>query len=84
MRLAILLALGLAGCATAPGPPVEVKIPVAVKCASAMPSRPTWADGKPAIDEASDIFALVQLVLAGRDQRDAYIAELEGATSGCR
>jgi len=78
--------LTLAGCAHAPEPAVQVQrieVPVPVKCAVAV-DRPTLADTAEALMAAPDIFALARLIMAGRIQRDAYIAKLEAAASGCR
>lgn len=84
--VAILLTLALAGCATAPEPKIEtriVEVPVAVKCAVAIPVEPAYPDTKAAIDAAPGIFAKVKLLLAGRELREAYKNEVKAALIGC-
>ena len=82
-----LAALLLAGCTT-PGEPKivtkEVSVPVAVKCAADPGPAPAFVDTRAALMGVSDIFARTRLLLAGRAQRDGWIAELEAANAGCR
>lgn len=79
--------LSLVACAS-PGEPRievrEVRVPVAVKCASDPGAAPAYADTPEALRAAPDIFARTQLLLAGRLQRMARIVELEAANAGCR
>ncbi|ODT86700.1 MAG: hypothetical protein ABS78_15570 [Phenylobacterium sp. SCN 70-31] len=77
----------LTACATTPEPTirtVEVKVPIPVPCAAEAPPRPTYADSPSALKGAPDIAERVRLLLAGREQRDGYIAGLEAASTGCR
>lgn len=84
-RLAIICALALTGCAHGLGAaPKEVRVPIAVKCAADPGQDPAFADTPEAIRQAADIFERVKLLLAGREQREARIAELEAANAGCR
>lgn len=80
------LCLTCSACATAPEPRTvvqTVEVPVSVPCAIDV-AKPDLADTASAIQAAPSIFDLAKLLLAGRTQRDAYIAELEAAASGCR
>lgn len=84
---AVVLALG--GCATtqAPEPRLavqKVEVPIAVACAADPGPEPAYADSPEALRQAGDIFERVKLLLAGRAQRDARLAELKGAVAGCR
>lgn len=82
-----LAALALAACSTAGEPRIvtkEVTVPIAVKCADDAGPTPAFADTREALEAAKDIFARVKLLLAGRAQRDARIAELTAANAGCR
>jgi len=86
-RVAIILALALAGCATAPEPLVVTKavpIPVAVKCVpDPMPVAPVFVDSDAAIKAAPDVFSRAKLYVVGRLQRIGYEAELTAALRGC-
>lgn len=76
----------LAGCATPPEPKIEtriVEVPVAVKCAVTIPVEPAYPDTKEALAAAPGIFAKVQLLLAGREVREAYKNEVKAALIGC-
>lgn len=81
-----MIALAVAGCATAPEPKIEtriVEVPVAVKCAAAVPVEPAYPDTKAALAAAPGLFAKVQLLLAGREVREAYKNEVKAALIGC-
>ena len=87
--LSALLCALLGACATArpPEPQIvtqEVKVPVPTPCAAQAPARPAFADDQPAIKAAPDIFERTKLLLAGREQRDGYIGQLEAANSACK
>lgn len=94
MRLAdtawILPALCLvASCASHPRPEPtiqvhEAQVPVAVKCAADPGPEPAYADTSAALTAAPDIFARVQLLLAGREQRIARLLEVTAANAACR
>lgn len=78
--------LFLTACASTPEPRIitkEVRIPVAIKCAADPGADPQYADTPESLKAAPDIFAKVQLILAGRAQRNARITELTAAISGC-
>lgn len=81
------LALPLSGCGTTAEPAVRtvrVEVPVAVPCAADPGPDPAFVDTAEALRAAGDIFDKVRLLLAGRDQRDARLAELGAAVAGCR
>jgi hypothetical protein len=78
--------LMLAGCATTE-PRIEVRtvqVPVPVPCAADPGPGPVYADSDAALREAPDLFARVQLLVAGRLQRIAREGELKAANAGCR
>lgn len=82
-----LLALALSACATTPEPQirtVEVKVPIAVKCAVDPGPESPFSDTPEALRAAGDLFEKVKLLLAGRAQRDARLTELQASISGCR
>lgn len=85
--VAILLLCGsLTACASTPEPKIitrTVNVPIAVKCAAPLTAEPIYSDTPESLRAAPDIFSRVQLLLAGRDQRGARIAELTAAISGC-
>lgn len=83
------LLLTAGSCATTQGPEPKVvvqtaEIPVAIACAADPGPDPAYADSAAAIAAAADVFRRVQLLLAGRAQRDARLAELTAAGAGCR
>lgn len=87
--IALALAATLAACETTPRPEPrveirEVRIPVAVPCAKDPGPAAAFSDTTEALRAAGDIFAKVKLLLAGRDQRDARLAELGAAIEGCK
>ena len=81
-----LAALLAAGCAAPPaGVPsvqaLEVRVPVPVPCAAAVPLPPAWAtEGLPA---EPGLIEAVRALLAERIQRRAYQAELEAVVRAC-
>ena len=81
----LMVAVLLAGCATAPKEPairtVEVKIPIRVACKPAPVAEPVFATST--MDLSADIFALVRGLLVEREQRKALEAELRGAIGSC-
>lgn len=83
MRPVILFALAaiLAGCAAAPGPVQEVKVPVPVYCNPPEVSRPLFAvDSLPI---GSSIWDQMKALRAERKQREGYEAQLEAAINSC-
>ncbi len=90
-RLTLLAACGALTACTSAAPPPEpqiqvktVEVPVAVKCAADPGPDPAYADTPDAIRTAADVFERVKLLLAGRAQRDARIAEVKASAAGCR
>lgn len=80
-------AFALTACTTTQEPRIvtkEVLVPTPVPCATQPPAKPTYADTPAAIRGAADLAERVKLLLAGREQRDGYIAGLEASTVGCR
>jgi hypothetical protein len=80
-------ALTLTACATASEPRIEVRevrVPVAVKCATDPGPRPEYPDTDAALAAVKDVFEASKLVMAGRALRIGREAELEAAVSGCR
>lgn len=72
-------------CASTPQIEVrEVKVPVPVPCAADPGPDPVYADTDEALRQAPDLFARVQLLVAGRLQRMAREGELKAANAGCR
>lgn len=90
MKVAWLFALlPLAACSGTPKPAPEpvivtqrVEVPVSVPCVVHMPI-PEYVDTDAALAAAPDIFALVKLLLAGREQRAQIDREQAAAASGC-
>lgn len=86
------LALLIPACASTQTPPepvvqtIEVRVPVAVPCVpDGVSEPPEYADSREALLAARDDPALAYaLVQAGRDQRDARLAEIEPVIRGCR
>lgn len=62
----------------------EIKIPIAVPCATDPGPAAASPDTAAAIEAAPNIAERVKLLLAGRSTREARIVELEAALSGCR
>lgn len=82
--LVIVAALVLAGCA-GPKPQirtVEVKVPIATKCAAQAPSVPDYATDHLTLDES--IHDLVRALLIERLQLRAENGELRAGLEGCR
>lgn len=75
------IACALAGCASAPPVPVEVRVPVYVPCVPSVPARPTYEFGRlPASASAGEkVLTLARDWLRGRK----YEAELEAVIAGC-
>ena len=83
---ACLVAVSCAACAHQGVPPVVVKsasIPVVVRCPAGVSPAPAYPDTEQALAGAADVFAGVQLLLAGRLLRIAREAELEAAVRAC-
>lgn len=83
--VAFLMALvgALSGCV---GMPVEhvttVEVPVSVPCRSRL-KEPTFVDSLEALRKAPGVDVRVNLLLAGRIQRDRLIDDLRASVSGC-
>jgi hypothetical protein len=82
MKVIMLLAVLLAGCASAPPATVEVKVPVYVPCVTAAPARPKFefATLTPAASDGDKVLALTRDWPRGRK----YEGELEAVIEGCR
>lgn len=79
MRAALLIALLLTGCATPA--PERVLVPVPVPCRVELPAEPAWAtDGLPA---SAPLWDLARALLAERQQRIGYEAQLRAALESC-
>lgn len=87
---AALVALAVAGCASEPKieyVPFEVRVPVPVPCAAAVPAEPSWAaEMMPRVDPKTGegIDVATDLLVIERNQRRGYEAKLRAATEGCR
>jgi len=80
------LFLTCAACATTSEPRIitkEVRVPVPVACAASPGPDPAFSDTPEALRAAADVFEQAKLLLAGRAQRDARLAELKAAVAGC-
>lgn len=92
-RLAVLLALGIAGCGGMKMMPEErvvfrdgpaVEVPKPVYCTPKVDPRPDYPDTDEALRAAAGhIDAQVGLLLAGRHLRGPYEAEIEQALHDC-
>lgn len=85
----VLLALTVASCGTTrpPDPVVvtrDVQVPVPVPCAADPGPAPAFPDTDAALAAAPDVFAGVQLLLAGRALRMAWVDQVMAANAGCR
>ncbi len=84
-------ALLLAGCAGRPAlrPEVEIRtvevaVPVALGCVPANMAAPSaYPDTDPALRAAADAAERYQLLFAGRQLRNARLAEVEPVIAGC-
>ena len=87
-HLAVIIAgLSVAACQTTAEPRIEVRevrVPVAIKCATDPGPRPEYPDTDAALAAVRDVFEAAKLVMAGRALRIGREAELEAAVSGCR
>ena len=90
MRMIVLVGLAvlLASCAGGPPPEPkivvkEVRIPVPVPCAADPGPVTVYPDSPEALKAAPDLFARVQLLLAGRALRDADLAAGRAALRAC-
>ena len=79
------IGLALTACATSEPRIItkEVRVPVPVACAASPGPDPAFSDTPEALRAAADLFEQVKLLLAGRAQRDARLAELKAAVAGC-
>lgn len=80
---AAVFAFVLAGCAVMPQEHVTtVKVPLSVPCRSRI-VEPTFVDSLEALSKAPGIDVRVNLLLAGRIQRDKLIDDLKASVTGC-
>lgn len=94
MKILIIAALSfvLAGCGSVPTPEpivrtVEVKIPIVQRVAcvgSDFPASPEYPDTRETLLAAPDAAARYQLLIAGRDARNARLIEAEAVIEACR
>lgn len=82
MRTMMILALLLAGCASAPPVTQTVEVPVYTPCVKAVPVRPDYEFGKlgPAATDGEKVLALARDWPRGRK----YEGLLEAALAGCQ
>lgn len=84
-----LLALLLAGCATAGPPPEpkivtrEVKVEVARPCPATLPAAPTYTDTKAALAAAGGPEDRYRLMAGNWFKRDARLALIEAVVATC-
>ena len=87
IRAAILCTIILTGCATAPEPRIvikEVSKPVPVSCVpETVEPAPVYPDSNEALMTATPD-RRYQLVVAGRELRQARLNEIEPVIAGCR
>lgn len=81
----------VAGCASAPKPvlpevaaPVvtTVQVPVVQPCVTSVPPAPAWATEVAGLP--TDEFSRLRALLIEREQRRAYVPQLEALLKGCR
>lgn len=89
MKVAVLLLLFLAACASAPREPavkvVEVKVPVPVTCVpKSLGPAPAYPDTDEAVRASAGPGDLLQLLAAGRLLRKQRSAEVEPVIAACR
>ena len=72
----------LAGCATIPEIPREVRVPVPVPCIERPPVKPSMLSDAELL--ALDDYGLVIALARDRRVRQGYIADLEATVEGCR
>lgn len=86
IALSVVLALG--GCSADDIPRIaarDVLVPVAARCIpDNLPMPPDYPDTQRMLIAAQDAAARYRLLIAGRDMRDARLAELEAALAACR
>ena len=85
--ISVLCLVGAAACTTSPEPRVEVQrvlVPVPTFCEVEIPQQPQYQDTRESLKQAQDLYNKSQLILSGREQRDGYIEELEGALNSCQ
>ena len=81
-RIALVLALALAGCATEPRIEYrEVKVVIPVPCRVDLPDEPDYATNSLALD--APIFDMVRALLVEREQRTARDVEVTAAARSC-
>lgn len=79
---ALALVVVLAGCASGPEIPREVRVPVPVPCIDEAPVRPSLLTDAELL--ALDDYGLVIALARDRRVRQAYELALEAAIAGCR
>ncbi len=83
VALAILLLIGLSGCASSKQVVTrEVRTPVLVRCVPELGPDPSYAADLASLD--GTIFDLTRAILIEREQRKARELEFKAALEGCR
>ena len=83
MRFALILLVGsLAGCASGPQIPKEVRVPVPVPCIDRAPQRPSMLSDAELL--ALDDYGLVIALARDRRVRQGWEATVEALLEGCR
>lgn len=83
--LCVVFLASLSACAT-PAPivkTVEVRVPTPVSCVPKLGPRPDFAAMETRIDQADNLIDLAKIYRSGWVLKDAWIAEVEAALSGC-
>lgn len=80
--LGFFLAIFLGGCTTVPSR-YEVPVPTPVYCKPKLGPDPAYPDTDAALKAGTDIFAEVQLLLEGRDERIQRDKEKQAALDAC-
>lgn len=79
MKYFVLVAV-LSGCSTTQPPPIEVKIPVPIKCQTPDPKEPTYRFSPP----YTSIFDATRDLIGDREVSVAYENELRIALKSCK
>lgn len=78
----ILVSCALAGCASGPQIPKEVRVPVPVSCIDQVPQRPSMLSDAELL--ALDDYGLVIALARDRRVRQGWEATIEALLEGCR
>lgn len=78
----ILVSCALAGCASGPQIPKEIRVPVPTPCIDQPPAKPSMLSDAELL--ALDDYGLVIALARDRRVRQGYETELEAVVEGCR